>query len=114
MSANFRLAAVVFLLAALFAAREAPAQGAPRVKGVEPTSGKVGDTVTVLGENLDKRVVVAVYLSDSSSDHKATVVEQSAEKIVVKVPRVKSGEYNISIQIKNDILIQPVRFTVQE
>jgi hypothetical protein len=41
-------------------------------------------------------------------------VEQSAEKIVVKVPQVKSGRYNISIQVGDKLFIKPVRFTVDE
>jgi hypothetical protein len=32
----------------------------------------------------------------------------------MKVPHVKPGDYNISIQEGNAIYIQPVRFTVQE
>ncbi len=114
MTPRSRVPAAIFLLASLFWANEATPQGAPRVTGVEPASGKVGESVAVRGENLDKKTVAAVYLSDSSSDYKATVVEHTAEKIVVKVPKVKPGAYNVSIQIKNDILIQPVRFTVEE
>jgi hypothetical protein len=90
------------------------AQGSPRVTGVDPSSGKVNDTLTVAGENLGKGAVSAVFLSDDKTDYKATVVEQDEEKIVMKVPHVKPGDYNISIQEGNAIYIQPVRFTVQE
>ena len=90
------------------------AQGSPRVTGVEPVTGKIGATITVHGENLGKTNVTAVYLSDSSDDYKATIVEQAGDKIVVKIPKVKPGDYNVSIQIKNDILIQPVRLSVEE
>jgi hypothetical protein len=55
-----------------------------------------------------------VYLSDDKSDYKAALVEQAGDKIVVKVPRVKAGNYNVSIQVGNNIYIQPVRFEVQE
>jgi hypothetical protein len=47
------------------------------------------------------------------ADYKATVVEQTAAKIVVKVPQVKPGGYNISIHVGNNIFIQPVRYTVE-
>lgn len=90
------------------------AQGSPRVTGVEPIAAKIGATVTVIGENLGKGNVSAVYLSDSSDDHKVVVVDQTSEKIVVRIPKVKAGDYNVSIQIKNDILIQPVRLSVEE
>jgi hypothetical protein len=90
------------------------AQGSPQVTSVDPSSGKVNDTVTVAGENLGKDTVSAVFLSDDKTDHKATLIEQNAEKIVMKVPQVRPGRYNISVQKGNAIYIQPVRFTVQE
>lgn len=90
------------------------AQGAPRLTGVEPASGKVGATITVTGENLGKGNVSAVFLSDANSDYKATVVDQGSDKITIKVPAVKAGSYNISLQVRNEIFIQPTRFTVEE
>jgi len=90
------------------------AQGSPRVTGVEPITAKIGASVTVVGENLGKGNVTAVYLSDSSEDYKVVIVDQTAGKIVVRIPKVKAGDYNVSIQIKNDILIQPVRLSVEE
>ena len=90
------------------------AQGSPLVTAVDPSSGKVNDTVTVAGENLGKGTVSAVFLSDDKTDYKATLIEQNEEKIVMKVPHVRPGRYNISIQKGNAIYIQPVRFTVQE
>ena len=102
------LAATVLLAPLVFG------QAAPRVTGIEPLSGKVNENVTVKGENLAKGSVSDVFLSDDKTDYKATVVEQAAEKIVIKIPQVKSGEYNISIQVGNNIYIQPVRLKVQE
>lgn len=102
------------LAAAVVLAPLVYAQGTPRVTGVDPTSGKVNDDITVTGENLGKGIVSAVFLSDDKTDYKATLVEQSGDKIVAKVPRVKPGNYNVSIQVGNNIYIQPVRFEVQE
>ena len=90
------------------------AQGTPVVTAVDPSYGKVNDTVTVAGENLGKGTVSALFLSDDKTDYKATLIEQNEEKIVMKVPHVRPGRYNISIQKENAIYIQPVRFTVQE
>jgi len=90
------------------------AQGAPVVTAVDPSSGKVNDTVTVAGENLGKNNVSAVFLSDEKTDYKATLIEQNEEKMVMKVPHVRPGRYNISLQASNAIYIQPVRFTVEE
>lgn len=89
------------------------AQGAPRLTGVEPTAGKPGDTATASGENLARPTVIAVFLSDANSDYKVTVVEQTPAKIVFKVPAVKPASYNVSLQVRNEIFIQPVRFKVE-
>ncbi len=86
----------------------------PSVATVDPGSGKVGDSVTITGTNLAKSSVPAVFLSDDKSDYKAAVVEQSADKIVIKIPRLKSGGYNLSFQEGTAIYILPFRFTVEE
>jgi hypothetical protein len=89
-------------------------QGSPRVTSVEPATAKIGASVTVHGENLGKGNVAAVFVSNSSDDFPATVVEQTEGKLVIKIPKVKAGDYNISIQVKSDILIQPIRLAVSE
>ncbi len=94
-------------------ARPLVAQNSPHVAAVDPTSGKPNDIVTVSGENLGKAQVSAVFLSDDKDDHKAVVVSQTADKIMIKIPDVKPRDYNVSIQSGNAILIQPIRFTVQ-
>jgi hypothetical protein len=102
------LAVLVFLSPLIFA------QTTPQVTGVDPASGKVNDTVTVSGQNLGKEAVSAVYLSDDKNDYKAVVVEQNAEKIVMKIPQVKPANYNVSIQVGDKLFIKPVRFKVEE
>ena len=109
-------AVFVLTLTAAFAAISViplAAQVAARVTGVDPASGKANDVVTIAGENLGKPHVSAVFLSDDKDDHKAAVVSQEADKIVIKVPDVKPGDYNVSIQTGNSIFIEPIRFTVQ-
>jgi IPT/TIG domain len=86
-------------------------QSNSHVTAVYPASGKLGDQVTITGEDLGKSTLVAVFLSDDKNDYKATVVDQEATKIVFKVPRVKDGDYDVSIQVGGNILIQPVRFS---
>ena len=105
---------LAFLAAAIFLSPLIFAQTAPQITGVDPPSGKVNDSVTVSGQNLGKDAVSAVYLSDDKNDFRATVVEQTAEKIVLKVPQVKSGSYNVSIQVGDKLFIKPVRFKVEE
>ena len=105
---------LLLAVAALLTASLTWGQASPRVTGVAPSTGKADSDVTVTGEHLEKATVTNVFLSDDTTDYKATVVEQTAEKIVAKVPQVKPGGYNVSIQVGNNIFIQPVRFTVQE
>ena len=89
-------------------------QSAPKLTGVEPDTCKVGATVTATGENLGKGHVSAIFLTVGDSDFRASIVEQSAEKIILKIPQVKAGRYNLTIQVKNEIFIQPVHVTVED
>ena len=69
--------------------------------------------MTVTGENLAKDTVSGVFLSDDKTDYKAVITDQAVDKIVMKVPQVTPGSYNVSIQVGNKILIEPVKFTVE-
>lgn len=103
----------ITVLLLLCLAPRAGGQNSPKITAVAPAAGKVNDSVTLTGENLGKDSVSAVFLSDDKDDFKATLVEQGTAKIILKVPQVKSGGYNISIQEGDKILILPVKFTVQ-
>jgi hypothetical protein len=104
----------VFLAGVILFASLAIAQNAPQVTGVDPASGKVNDTVTVSGANLGKAAVSAVFLSDDKNDYKATIVDQGDDKITMKVPQVKPGDYNISVQVGDKLFIKPVKFKVEQ
>jgi len=104
----------VFLAAVVLFSSLAVAQNAPQVTGVDPASGKVSDTVTVSGSNLGKASVSSVFLSDDKNDFKATIVDQSDDKITVKVPQVKPGDYNVSVQVGDKLFIKPVKFKVEQ
>ena len=104
----------LFLAGVILFSSLAVAQNAPQVTGVDPASGKVNDTLTVSGNNLGKASVSSVYLSDDKNDYKAAIVDQSDDKITVKVPQVKAGDYNVSIQVGHKLFIKPVKFKVEE
>ena len=89
------------------------AQRAPRVSGVAPSAGKANESVNLTGENLDRGYVSAVFLSDNKTENQAKIIEQTAEKIVFKVPRIKPGSYNISIQVGSSTATFPFTFEVQ-
>ena len=90
------------------------AQNAPQITAIDPTSGKVNDTMIVSGSNLGKDAVASVYLSDDKNDYKATIVDQSDAKITVKVPQVKPGDYNVSLEVGNKLIIKPIKFKVEQ
>jgi uncharacterized protein (DUF2141 family) len=104
----------ILLAATMLFSPIAFAQNTPQVTGVDPAMGKVNDTLTLTGTNLGKEAVSAVYLSDDTKDYKATVVEQTDDKITAKVPNVKAGSYNVSIQVGKTIFIKPIKFEVEQ
>ena len=112
---HFRMASASFILATVLTipAWRSFAQTSPTITSVDPTSGKVNDNITVTGQNLGRSHVSAVFLSDDKTDYRAVVVQQADDKIVLKVPQVKPGSYNVSIQEGAAIYIQPVRFSVE-
>jgi hypothetical protein len=102
----------LILLAALILL--APVVFAQSITGADPPSGKAEDTITLSGAKLAKDTVAGVFLSDDKTDYKATIVSQADDKIVIKVPHVKPGVYNVSVESAKQIMILPVHFTVQE
>jgi hypothetical protein len=115
-SLPMRVSVAMLAIAMLFALPWETAfaqQDTPTFSSVDPLSGKVNSEITVSGNNLGKSMISAVFLSDDKNDYKAVIVDQSDTKIVMKVPAVKPGSYNVSYQRGNSIYIQPVRFTVE-
>lgn len=92
----------------------APFARTQSIASVDPAEGKVNDQVTVSGANLGKSAVGSLYLSDDKNDYKATIVSQADDKVVMKVPSVKPGSYNVSVLAGGKIVILPVRFKVDE
>lgn len=113
---NLAIFAVALFLAAFApsAPRAFAQTNMPHIDTVDPASGKVSDTITLTGTHLGKGSVAGIFLSDDKSDYKAAVVSQADEKIEFRVPQVKPGGYNVSVQSNGQILILPVRFTVEE
>jgi hypothetical protein len=104
----------VVLAGLVLLATLAAAQSVPQVTAIDPANGKVNDTVTVSGTDLGKASVSSVFLSDDKNDYKAAIVDQNDDKITVKVPQVKAGDYNVSIQVGDKLFIKPVKFKVEQ
>ena len=108
------LIALVGLLALPPIAGQAPM---PRMTSVEPTNGKVGDVLTVAGENLDKQNVAEIYLTDGKDDLRVTVTEQAATSVKIKIPdKAKQGRFSLMILTggkEPKLIEQPVKVTVE-
>jgi hypothetical protein len=106
-----------FLLSLAAAACLLIAQEAmPRMTTVEPYSGKVGDVVTVSGENLDKANVDKVFLIDDKNDLPCEVTEQTATAIKVKIPAKATGRMAFMIRTggkEPKDIVQPVKVTIE-
>lgn len=89
----------------------------PRMISVEPTSGKVGDILTVTGENLEKTHVAEVFLTDGKNDLKVPVTEQAATTLKFRIPpNVKPGKWALMILTAGKdpkYIEQPVKVIVE-
>jgi hypothetical protein len=108
------------LLASLVAALALAQAPMPRCTTVEPATTKVGEEVTVTGENLDKANVAELRLAPAEGGAEVRVVigEQTATTIKFKVPStVKPGRWalvTVSKRVPRDLEIeQPVKITVE-
>ena len=94
------------------------AQESPRMKSVEPGNGKVGDELTVSGENLDAKFVKKVYLTDGKNDVEVEITQQTAEAIKLKIPaKAKPGRYSLMVLTAEKtpkLIEQPVKCTVEQ
>ena len=92
----------------------------PRMTTVEPATAKVGDVVSVAGENLDKENVAELFLTDNKSDFKVQITEQAAAALKFRIPdSVKPGRFGLVIRTPGTAAnpakdyVQPVKVSVQ-
>ncbi len=94
------------------------AQDSPRMKTVEPGNGKIGDELTVNGENLQTKFVKEVYLTNGKDDFKVEVTQQTADTIKLKIPvKIKPGRYSLMVLTAEKtpkLIEQPVKCTVEQ
>ncbi|HTQ56804.1 MAG TPA: IPT/TIG domain-containing protein [Bryobacteraceae bacterium] len=104
------------LLAASFAAFAQ--QPAPRMTSVDPMNGRVGDEITVSGENLEKAQVAKVYLTDGKNDVLLELTEQSATTVKFKIPaKAQAGRFALMLLTTGKepkLIEQPVKLTVEQ
>ena len=108
--------ALPLLLAATLAAFAQ--QPMPRMTAVDPINGKVGDAITVSGENLEKAQVAKVYLTDDKNDVIVEVIEQNATTVKFKIPeKVAAGRFSLMLLTTGKepkLIVQPVKLTVDQ
>ncbi len=105
------------LAAAILAASLWAQTPMPRMTAVEPTAGKVGDILTVTGENLEKSHVAELFLTDGKNDLKVPITEQAATSLKFRIPpSVKPGRFALMILTAGKdpkYIEQPVKVTVE-
>jgi hypothetical protein len=108
---------IPLLLIALISPSLLAQSAMPQMKAVEPDTGKIGDVLTVTGENLEKAHVAEIFLTDGKNDFKCEVMEQAANTVKVKVPaKIKAGRLALMVLTagKDPKLIeQPVKVTIE-
>ena len=94
------------------------AQSMPRMTGVDPGNGKVGDEITIAGENLGKANVAKIYLTDGKNDLALEVIEQTPTTIKFRIPaKMTVGRFALELLTTGKepkLIEQPVKFTVEE
>ena len=116
MKMSFTLFLVVAAGFAAYAQQPSPVPPAPHMVSVEPASGKAGDVLTVTGENLNKDVVVKVYLYDGKTDIQCEVTEQTEKTIKFKIPAKATGRLALEVLTAGKdpkLSEQPVKVTVE-
>ena len=118
MKNSFIMFAVLVLMAATVVPMPANAQSAfPRMTGVTPNTGVVGDELVAEGENLDAKLVKSLYLTDGENDVKIVIIDQTATSIKFKIPdEAEPGSYRLMVLTREKeprLIEQPVRVTVE-
>lgn len=89
----------------------------PQMQTVDPVSAKIGDVVTVTGDNLGQDTVAAVYLTDGKADTKVEVTEQTAASIKFKIPAaMKTGRFALMVLTKGKdakFIEEPVKVLIE-
>ena len=94
-------------------------QAMPRMTTADPLNGKVGDIIAIAGENLQKDLVVKVYLTDGKTDLQVDVTEQSATTIKFKIPAKAAVGQRLTVMVLTSgkdakYIEQPVKVMIDD
>ncbi len=111
------LPVLVLLVTTVMPAVAAAQATYPRLTGVEPDTGAIGDTLVASGENLGKAMVRELYLTDGQTDWKTEIVEQTETLIRFRIPaNAKTGRFNLMVLTSGSeprLIEQPIKVNVQ-
>ena len=89
----------------------------PLMSSVEPTSGKVGDVLSIQGANLGQDKVAQLYLTDGKTDLKVPMIEQTSTSIRFRIPpEANPGRLALMVLTKGKdpkLIEQPVKIMVE-
>lgn len=109
-----RISVIILALLAICAVGSAQT-AMPRMTSVDPMNGKIGDVITVTGENLQKAIVAKVYLTDGKNDLVVEVLEQTETTVKFKIPAKAAGRLALMVlTVGKDaqLIEQPVKVTI--
>ena len=92
----------------------------PRLLAAEPGNGKVGDVITVTGENLSTEFIAKLYLTDGGDgkgDIEVQITEQTATSLKFKIPAKATGRMALLVLTKTkpaQLVEQPVKVTIDD
>jgi hypothetical protein len=113
------ISALAGLVLCLAIPQSLPAQvPMPSIKVVDPGAGKIGDTIKATGENLEKKHVTQMFLTDGKIDLPCQITEQTATAIAFKIPaKAQPMRYSLLILTTGKepkLIEQPVKVEVQQ
>lgn len=88
-----------------------PAPLTPTISSISPTSGVVGDTVTIAGNNFSSTPAQNTVQFGTAN---ATVISATAAQLQVTVPQLAAGSYDVKVTIEGETTTASTQFTVTE
>ncbi len=88
--------AIALVITSALAFTAVPDELSPQAEKMEPRAGKPGTILVISGVSLEKGKVEEVYLTDHRFDVKVKILEQSGNKLKVRIPPfVKPGRQQL-------------------
>ncbi len=114
---TFALPLLALLIAAIIPLPVGAQAGYPKLATVTPDTGRVGDVLTVEGENLGDSNVESLFLTDGQTDWKTEILEQSGTTIRFRIPETaKPGRFSLMVLTRGEtqtLIEQPIKVNIE-